>query len=87
MAYIGMFVILMVTSCQTVVTHSNIQLCRLFCESRSGIYRLIVDPIKGVGCHCKNSDLLWLEIDERGPFQDRLDIDEDLDLGADIPES
>lgn len=67
---------LLSNGCQTIISDEKIQIGRLFCQERRGLYRIIVDPINGVGSHCKNGDILWLEIDEKGPFQDRLDIDD-----------
>ncbi|SMF34027.1 hypothetical protein [Pseudobacteriovorax antillogorgiicola] len=62
--------------CQTSIPAKKIQICRLYCNERGGIYRILIDQINGVACHCKNADLLWLELDSRGPFQERLEIDD-----------
>jgi hypothetical protein len=64
------------SACTTTVAQKNIQICRLFCNSRNGLYQIIVDRFKGVGCHCKNGDVLWVEIDDKGTFEDRRPIDE-----------
>ena len=74
---IGLLLSLVISSCQTTVSSKKIQICRLFCADKSGLYQVIVDQLRDVGCHCKSGDLMWLEIDgASGPFQERLEIDD-----------
>ena len=81
--FVGLISGLLLGSCQTIIPVEKIQIGRLYCQERRGLYQVIVDPINGVGCHCKNGEILWLDIDEDGPFQERLDIDDgEIDTAA-----
>ncbi len=35
-----------------------------------------VELLQGVGCHCKSGEVLWLDMQEEGPFQDKKPIPE-----------
>lgn len=73
--FIGIFFLLFVVGCAT-IPQRKIQLCRFFCDSRSGLYQIKVELFKGVACHCKSGDILWLDMQEDGPFQDNQPIPE-----------
>ncbi|NRA63722.1 MAG: hypothetical protein HRU19_04520 [Pseudobacteriovorax sp.] len=64
-------------SCQTKLSHRDIQICRLFCEDRSGLHQIILDPFKGTGCHCQSTDIQWLQLGVAGPYSEKLAIDQE----------
>lgn len=61
-------------SCTTSVSHRDIQICRLSCDSKGGLHRIVIDYFKGSGCHCRSGHLLWLHLGEEGVFEDYEDL-------------
>lgn len=45
---------------------------------------MVLDPFQGTGCHCRSSDILWLDMGEEGAFEDYRDLGEEYEMFRDM---
>jgi len=78
--FAGLLIWPMLFSCSTTISHRDIQVCRLYCDAKGGLHQIVIDRFKGNACHCRSSDLLWLNIGEQGTFEDFRDLGEEFEM-------
>ncbi|MFW7379480.1 MAG: hypothetical protein ACOH5I_11775 [Oligoflexus sp.] len=71
-------------ACATKVSMREIQICRLHCDAKGGLHQMVLDPFQGTGCHCRSSDILWLDMGEEGAFEDYRDLGEEYEMFRDM---